>query len=55
MSVLTQPYFKIVEEINVNSKVVLRRTFMHLISTSIESHNGDDTTKQQSTVLMQSA
>jgi hypothetical protein len=25
--------------------VVLRRTFIHLISTSIESHNGDDATK----------
>jgi hypothetical protein len=25
--------------------VVLRRTFIHLISISIESHNGDDATK----------
>jgi hypothetical protein len=25
--------------------VVLRRTFIHLISTSTESHNGDDATK----------
>jgi hypothetical protein len=27
--------------------VVLQRTFIHLISTSIESHNGDDATKEK--------
>jgi hypothetical protein len=71
MSVVTQLYFQIVEEINylfrpfsgwaiirlrleyrgeliyynVENTVVLRRTFIHLISASIESHNGDDATK----------
>jgi hypothetical protein len=49
MSGVTQLYFQIVEENNYmfrfENTVALRRTFIHLISTSIESHNGDDATK----------
>jgi hypothetical protein len=49
MSVVTQLYFHIVEYscVRLLNTVALRWTFIHLISTSIESHNGDDATKDK--------